>query len=551
MVIALQTLGAIALVGPLSLQGPAGSSTASSTGTLTGSLLGTSAVAPEAQEAEETQETERIDVAALVRERRAREEAAYPVTTCELPADVELEIGGLCLVPVPKDVRLSDGPRIVAVTRRGEVWAIDGFAAQRPNPSASFTLVGEGLHEPLGLVAEPGGSLLTACRAELSRLVDSDGNGSYETVETIADDWHISGNYHEYNFGPAIGQDGSFWITTNKPFGAQPFGKVDWRGFALRILSDGSVKPMCAGLRSPAGIGRAPWGEIFYTDNQGEWCGASKLSLLVPGSYHGHPHGIESTLNEAWTWPKPTALPDGSTYAALAGSGKYPSLQMPSVWFPYDKMGRSPAGFVWDGTEGKFGPFAGQMFVADQYEAAVFRVDLERVRGHWQGACFRFRDGLSCGAIRLDWTPTGSLLVGETDRGWGSKGTTTVGIERIDWSGVTPFEIHTMRLLPDGSGFALRLTESASEATLGDAEGYSMISYTYEASERYGSDELDKKALRVVEAKPHADGKGVDLTIDGLRDGYVHELRVTGIRSVDGGKGLLHPAGYYTLVRRP
>ena len=40
----------------------------------------------------------------------------------------------------------------------------------------------------------------------------------------------ISGNYHGYNFGPRLDDEGFFWITTNKPFGDEPFGRADWRG---------------------------------------------------------------------------------------------------------------------------------------------------------------------------------------------------------------------------------------------------------------------------------------------------------------------------------
>ncbi|MEM1450787.1 MAG: hypothetical protein AAGI22_16825 [Planctomycetota bacterium] len=485
--------------------------------------------------------------------KREREERAYPVTTCTLPDGVALEVGGLAIAKGP------NGPRVLASTRRGELWGIDGFAGPEPSETASFELVAEGLHEPLGVLVEPDGSLLTACRGQLTRLVDADGDHVYETQECVCDWWRISGNYHEYNFGPSRAIDGSYWITTNKPFGGEPFGRVDWRGYAFRITPDGQAKPMCAGLRSPAGVHTAPWGEVFYTDNQGEWCGASKLSLLRPGSYHGHPWGLKSTRDPAWTWKEPQALTEGELFADIAESGDWPEFQMPAIWFPYDKMGRSPAGFVWDETEGAFGPFAGQLFVADQYEAAVFRVDLERVRGHWQGACFRFRDALSCGAIRLAFTPTGALLVGETDRGWGSKGSNTEGLERIDFSGRAPFEIHTMRLLPTDDGFRLRFTAPADPASLETPGAFKMESYTYVSSERYGSPELDRATHEVVGVEVHPDGYGVDLFVEDLREGYVHELDARVVRSAGGesegepeaGLGLLHPRGYYTLVRLP
>jgi hypothetical protein len=477
------------------------------------------------------------------RTKRAREELSYPVTSLALPADLTLEVGGLCIVPGP------DGPRVLAATRRGEVWGVDGFAGPTPSKTPVFTKVAEGLHEPLGLLPEPDGSIVVACRGQLGRLVDADGDFLYETLNTISDWWDISGNYHEYNFGPARGIDGGYWITTNKPFGPQPFGKVDWRGFALKVMPDGRVKPMSAGLRSPAGVSAAPWGELFYTDNQGEWCGASKLSLLRPGSYQGHPHGIESTRKAEWPFAEPKALPEGTLYPAIVRAGEHPQFQMPAVWFPYDKIGRSPAGFVWDNSEGAFGPFAGQIFVGDQYEAAVFRVDLERVRGHWQGACFRFRDGLASGAVRLAFTEDGALLVGETDRGWGSKGSITDGMQRIDFSGTVPFEASTVRLLKDGTGFRVRFTSRAEAASCSTTESYTLSSYTYEASQRYGSAELDTQELQVSAATPHDDGLGVDLVVEGLREGYVHELGMEGVLSANEGFTLLHPVAYYTLIR--
>ena len=479
------------------------------------------------------------------RQKRERESRAYPVTTLEQPDDVTLEVGGLAVIPGP------NGSRVVATTRRGEVWGIDGFASPTPSAEPQFTRVADGLHEPLGILPEPDGSLVVACRGQLARLVDEGGDFVYETVETLSDWWSISGNYHEYNFGPARGIDGGYWITTNKPFGAEPFGKVDWRGFALKILPDGRVKPMCAGLRSPAGVAASPWGEMFYTDNQGEWCGAGKLSLLRPGSYHGHPHGIKSTEDASWRFARPKALPEGQLYSSIAALGEHPRFQMPTVWFPYDKVGRSPAGFVWDETGGAFGPFAGQIFVADQYEAAVFRVDIERVRGAWQGACFRFRDGLASGAVRLAFTPSGSLIVGETDRGWGSKGPLTQGIQRIDFSGEVAFDPLTVRLMEDGSGFRIRFTKTAAPDSLAAKESFELESYTYEASEKYGSAELDKRDLDVAAVDPHEDGLGVDLYVRGLREGYVHEIRMPGVRALDEPLlGLLHANAYYTLIRK-
>ena len=113
-------------------------------------------------------------------------------------------------------------------------------------------------------------------------------------------------------------------------------------GFALSIGRDGSMTPIASGLRSPAGVATAPWGDVFFTDNQGEWCGASKLGRITPGSFHGHPYGIESTRRPEYAWGFPGDPPEGVLMPLVPE--RVPAFALPAVWFPYDKTGRSPSG---------------------------------------------------------------------------------------------------------------------------------------------------------------------------------------------------------------
>ncbi len=461
------------------------------------------------------------------------EERYYAVQTLALPEHVELEVGGLLV--------RADGS-ILACTRRGEVWCIrDAFVEGR---EPRFVRFAHGLHEPLGLV-EHQGWIYVAQRGELSRMRDVDGDDRLDELETVCDAWSVSGNYHEYNFGPALAPDGALWITTNKPFGDEPFGRVKWRGFALRIGLDGSMQPMCAGLRSPAGVGTAPWGDLFYTDNQGEWCGASKLAHLEPGDFHGHPWGAFSCDDPLWQFSKPGEAPNGVKMPEVAAT--MASFKLPAVWFPYDKMGRSPAGFVWDESNGAFGPFAGQMFVGDQYQSSVIRVQLEKVGKRWQGACFPFRRGLSSGVVRVAWDGRGGLLCGLTDRGWGSLGNRTHGLERVSWTGETPFEIRAMHARPDG--FELEFTAPVELVSGSEPANYQLSSYTYLLHEHYGSDEVDRADLTVREARVADDRRSVRLIVEGLREGYVHELACDVVR--EGGAHLVHDKAYYTLIELP
>ncbi len=456
----------------------------------------------------------------------------YQLVDLAAPEDIVLEVGGLLAV--------GDGV-VYASTRRGDIWRIDDAYEETP----TFTKWADGLQEPLGLLLHEGW-IYAGTRGELMRLKDTSGDGRADLYQSVCDSWEISGNYHEYTFGPRIDRDGNFWITLNRPFGGEPFGKKSWRGWAMRISPDGVMEPVCSGLRSPCGLEVSPWGDVFYTDNQGEWCPTNKLSHLEVGEFHGHPWGAASAKLPNAQAPAPEELPSGLLIPEAAK--KIPELKLPAIWFPYDKMGKSAAGMKWDTSEGGFGPFSGQCFVADQHDASVMRVFLEKVDGAWQGACFPFRDGFGCGIIRLCWGEDGSLIAGMTNRGWGGLGNRPYGIQRLVWTGKTPTEIKTMEAKTDG--FRLTFTRPMDRQSLLDTSNYSLESYTYRLHEPYGSPEFDRESLEILEATVSEDGLSVYLRCDGLREGYVHELKLPGARSQDH-LPLLHPVAYYTLNAIP
>jgi hypothetical protein len=402
-----------------------------------------------------------------------------------------------------------------------------------------------GLHEPLG-IAVRGEDVLVAQRAEVTRLRDTKHSGRADLVETVCDAWQISGSYHEYAFGPLFDNKGLMWVTLNRPFGGEVEGRANWRGWAVTIdPQTGKMTPQCCGLRSPAGLGVNAEGEPFYTDNQGDWVAVCKLSHLKPGHFYGNETGVAS-LKLPESPIKPFDLPKKDV--TLADAVKQYPLTLPAVWFPYPRMGQSHGEPTCDTSAGKFGPFAGQMFVGDQSRSIVVRCFLEKVDGEYQGACFPFREGLQCGALRLLFGKDGSLFVGQTNRGWGSSGGKPFGIQRLAWTGKTPFEIQEMRAKPDG--FELTFTEPVDPKTAGDPASYKGQSWTYYWHSGYGCPPIDPKPLTVRSATVSPDNKSVRLVIEGLRETCIHELKPEGIKNA-AGEGLLHPEAYYTLNRTP
>src|SRR5205814_2027554 len=209
--------------------------------------------------------------------------------------------------------------------------------------------------------------------------------------------------------------------------------EIDYRGWCLRVAPDGKMIPTCSGLRSPGGVGMNCAGDMFFTDNQGPWNGACSLKHLAPGDFEGHPEGNKWYQLTDAIGPRPQDPKSGSRMSVE--SKKIAQLKPPAVYFPYSKMGQSASGIVCDSTGGKFGPFHGQLFVGDQTHSTVMRVDLEKVNGHYQGACFPFRAGFGSGSLALQFAADGSLFVGGTNRGWGSRGSRPYSLDRLVCTG--------------------------------------------------------------------------------------------------------------------
>ena len=283
-------------------------------------------------------------------------------------------------------------------------------------------------------------------------------------------------------------------------------------------------------------------GDMFYTDNQGPWNGTSSLKHLQPGSFQGHPAG-NRWYEFATNLGRPPLEPKSGS-RTMVEAARIPELMPPAVYFPYNKMGQSSAGIICDTTGGKFGPFENQMFVTDQAHSTLMRVSLEKVNGRYQGACFPFREGFACGGIPLQFAPDGSLFVGATNRGWGSRGNREYALERLIWTGKVPFEVHAMRARPDG--FELSFTEPVDRKTAADANSYDLSTYTYIYQSDYGSPEVDGTRPTIERIEVSDDAKTVRLFVHKLQAGHVHELHLTGVRSAKG-QPLLHAEAYYTL----
>ncbi|CAN5671344.1 hypothetical protein BH09BAC4_BH09BAC4_14310 [soil metagenome] len=490
-----------------------------------------------------------------------KEEDFFKIQKVTSPEGTLLEVGGLAVLP--------DGNLGVA-TRRGDIWIVENPTSRKP----FFRKYATGLHEILGLTNKEG-ALYCAPRGELTKIVDANPDGKADTFATIYA-WPLSGHYHEYSYGPKIAPDGQFFVTGNVAFGDEEWwrgeSRVPWRGWTMKISENGTMQPWATGMRSPCGMGIYD-GELFYADNQGDWMGSGGIVHVKKGAFVGHPAGLQWTSmansplkltpeqfyakiderrrrDENGRAIKPENVINETPTLLYTMKDQFPNvdIQTPAVWLPHGILGISNSEIV-EIPQGAFGPFAGQLLIGDQGMSKISRVFMEKVNGEYQGGAIELCNGFRSGVLRMAFAKDGSLFVGETNRGWGSAGDANEGLQRLVWNGAVPFEIRTVKAMPDG--FEVEFTKPVDKKSAEDLASYRVESFLYKYHSVYGSPTINKEALPLKGVKVSADGLKARLIVNDLRKYYIHQLTLDGVRGAEGSYSLVHPIAYYTLNNIP
>ena len=457
----------------------------------------------------------------------------YTVENIPLPDGLVAETGAIGFMP--------DG-RFIACFHRGEIMTYN-------QKTKKWKLFAEGLHDPLGILVVNNREILIMQRPELTRIRDTDGDGVADDYQTVTDDFGMSGNYHEFAFGPVADKQGNLYIALNlasNGAGIRPeirgkydslsrpgrmYSCVPYRGWIMKLTKDGKLHPYAVGFRSPNTMGIDAQDRLFVTDNQGDWLGTSKLFHVEEGKFYGHPAGL------IWKEDFPRVVPIKLPVAQLDSMRTKESIQ-----FPHGYFANSPTQPIWDNTKGKFGPFAGQMLVGDMDHKYAMRVLLEEVGGALQGACIpmNFGSKMRIGNNRLVFAPDGSLWVGQNDHGWAG----ARGIQRISWKGKTHLDVMSMNLTK--TGFDLTFTLPINAEVAKEISNYRFRRYYYEYHQAYGSKQFDLQEVPVKSIKLSPDRKKVSIELAEMKAGYVYELR-TGLIKTDDERYLFNNLICYTL----
>ncbi len=468
----------------------------------------------------------------LAQQKAKTEDDYYKIINLPVPEGIELEVGGLAVIP--------DG-RLAACTRRGDVYMINNpymYGNSRP----AYSLFASGLHEPLGL-AYIDGNLWATQRGEVTILKDNNSDGQADEYQSFYK-WPLSGNYHQYSYGPVVLPNGKKLFTLNLDWIGRGASQSKWRGWMFTLDDNANFEPYATGLRSPAGFNVNKEGDIFYAENQGDWVGSGRLTHLEKGDFAGNPAGLKwSSEPNSPVKLKETDIPDtGEPLYEVAQ--RVPGIKPPAVWFPHTLMGISTSDILQDNSDGKFGPFAGQYFVGDQGHSKIMRMSLEKIDGVYQGACYPFREGFGSGVLRMQWGLDQSMFVGQTSRGWAATGRKEFAIERMVWSGDVPFEIKEVKSAEDG--FLISFTKPIESNSALTPSSFDIQSFTYKYHHTYGSPIINQRKVKITAMALSDNKQELHVAVDSLPLGYIFSIKAEGIEN-ELGENLLHDQAFFTL----
>ncbi|MBV6646399.1 MAG: DUF1080 domain-containing protein, partial [Cyclobacteriaceae bacterium] len=407
------------------------------------------------------------------------------------PDDFQPRVGGIDF--------LSDGRMVVCTwDADGPVYLLENWQSSDPE-HIKVKRVAFGLAEPLG-VKVVDDEIYVLQKQELTKLVDLDGDDLVDEYLTVSNDWKVSSNFHEFAFGLAY-KDGYFYATLATaimPGGASADPQISDRGKVMKINKDnGRVEFLAHGLRTPNGIGFGLNDQLFVADNQGDWLPSSKIVHIQKGKFYG----------------ARSVDPEGT---------KDLEETQPVVWLPQDEIGNSPSTPL--GIE--VGPYQGQLIHGEVTHGGVKRVFIEKVEEQYQGAVFRFTQGLEAGINRIAWAPDGSLIAGGigVSGNWGQTGKLGYGLQRLNYNGKTTFEM--LKVIARSNGFEIEFTEPIAEGQYLSAADFQVLQWYYKPTKAYGGPKLGQRELAIRSFNLSDDRKKVFLELSGLKEKHVVYFRI-------------------------
>lgn len=376
----------------------------------------------------------------------------------------------------------------------------------------------------------------------LLRLFDADGDGHVERMVNAASGWGHTIDYHDWAVGLPQDEDGNYYVALPCQQDKRSLAAAHLRGSVLQLsprepTEDDprlfAVEMLTGGHRFPMGIARNRAGEMFVTDNQGNYNPFNELNHIIPGKRFGFINAVER---------KPDFNPPLTP----------PAINIPHPWT------RSVNGICFlesPNTERSFGPFEGHLIGCEYDTRRLIRMSLQKVGDVFQGAAYPFSYDTPptgppfLGPLVCAVSPRGDLYVGGIrDSGWG--GANNIGeVVRLrpDFEDNLRCGVAEVRATSDG--FVIDFTQPVDREKASQLDSYAISSYRRISTPAYGGADDDRRQERIAAVSVQEDRRQAKVVLGELREGYVYEIR---LKALAPGDAEFFPAeAHYTLRVAP
>lgn len=431
----------------------------------------------------------------------------------------------------------KDGSMIVT-SLKGRVWSLRDTDGDTLVDKA--TVFSDELAAPYGAFVGDG-YVDVITKYALLRLFDDNNDDVADRMQTIASGWGHTADYHDWVVGLPRDEKGNYYLSIPCEQDGRSNAAAVMRGKVLRVAPREptrndprlyKLETISGGHRFPMGIARTKAGDIFVTDNQGNYNPYNELNHVVPGARFGF---INSTEKKDKNFKPPLTSP---------------AINIPHPWTRSVNgicVLEPPSGVAAD----HFGPFRGNLIGCEYDTRRLVRMSLQKVNGKWQGAAYPFSDpnakgedsllGPICCAV----SPGGDLYIGELrDSGWG--GSNNIGaITRLrpDFknlpTGIAKVEYREGK-------FEIFFTRAIDPTKAKEDANYTISSATRTSTPAYGGSDEKRRAEKIKSVRVAGDSMSVAIELsDDLRTGFVYDFQLKNLAVKD---ARFFPAeAYYSL----
>lgn len=413
------------------------------------------------------------------------DEITYPR---ENPWHSWMRIGGFDFLP--------GGKRAAVATWLGDVWLVDGIDGTLGKHQ--WKRICTGLFQPLG-VKVVNGVVHVACRDQIARLHDYNGDEEIDYIECFNSDHQVTEHFHEFAMGLQTDAEGNFYYAKSARHAKTAL--VPHHGTLLKVNPDGSKTEILAtGFRAANGVCLNPDGSFIVTDQEGHWNPKNRINYVRKGGFYGNMMGYHDVVDESDE-----------------------AMEQPLCWIT-NEFDRSPGELLWIPNWAKWGAMNGRLLNLSYGAGKVFLVPHEIVNSQAQGGMLSLGLEFPTGIMRGRFHKTNGQLYATGMFAWAGNKRQDGGFYRIRYTGKPAHQVIDLRAFQEG--IQLAFTDPLDENSAANPSNYAVKIWNLKRTKNYGSRHYNERPLKVQSAEASQDGRSIFLRIPQIAPTWSMEIKI-------------------------